>query len=165
MNRRTLMVKISRLMNNMVDRRSRVIEVLKNTHLMSLATLDEGGIWVADVIFLYDDDLNIYWISAPDTRHSKAILKNNKVAGTVTYSTKSKEPNFGIQFEGKAERLEGLRIDLIAKHWVKRGHKIPSVAEAKEWLGGECWYKLSPSKMELIDEKNFGFDRQSLKLS
>ncbi|MFA6295179.1 MAG: pyridoxamine 5'-phosphate oxidase family protein [Candidatus Paceibacterota bacterium] len=148
----------------MIDIRKRVLEVLNNTHLMSLGTSDKDGIWVADVIFLYDEDLNIYWLSAPDCRHSKAILENNKVAGSITYSTKNKELNFGIQLEGEVERLEGIRFDLIIKHWTKRNHKIPDISKALEVLGGDCWYKLTPTRIELIDEENFGFDRQKLKI-
>ncbi len=149
----------------MVDIRKKVLEVLNNTHLMSLGTYDDKGIWVADVIFVYDDDLNIYWLSAPDCRHSKAIIKNAKAAGTITSSVKSKEPNFGIQFDGKAERLSGARFDLIIKHWTKRKHKIPDISKALEVLSDDCWYKLVPDRFELIDEENFGFDRQVLKLS
>jgi uncharacterized protein YhbP (UPF0306 family) len=131
---------------------------------MSLGTSDKNGVWVADVIFVYDDDLNIYWLSSPDCRHSKAIMENDKVSGTITLSTNKKEPNLGIQFEGKAERLEGVRIDLIAKHWTKRSHRIPDICKALEVLDGDCWYKLTPTMIGLIDEKNFGFDRQELKI-
>jgi len=52
----------------MINIRKRIIEVLDQTHLMSLGTTDDDGIWVADVIFLYDNDLNIYWLSSPDCR-------------------------------------------------------------------------------------------------
>ena len=45
----------------MFNVRERTLEVLKQTHLMSLATVDDGGVWVSDVIFIYDDNLNIYW--------------------------------------------------------------------------------------------------------
>ena len=121
----------------MIDIRERVLEILQTTHLMSLGTVDAGGVWVADVIFLYDDDLHIYWMSAPDARHSKAIVGNDKVAGTITYSTKSNEPNLGIQFEGRAERLEGVRFDLIIKHWTKRNHSIPDISKALEVLDGD----------------------------
>ena len=38
-------------------------EVLEKGYLMSLATLDDGGVWVADVIYIHDDDLNIFWMS------------------------------------------------------------------------------------------------------
>src|SRR3989344_9351964 len=148
----------------MVDIRERVIEVFGDTHLMSLGTCDKYGVWVADVIFIYDDKLSIYWLSSPNCRHSKAILENDKVAGTITYSNKSKEPNYGMQMEGKAEVLKGVRFDLIAKHWKKRNHKIPEFSQVLEVLEGDCWYKLTPTKIKLIDEKNFGFDRQSLVL-
>ena len=62
----------------------RVLEILENAHLMSLATRDDGGLWVADVIFVYGDDLNLYWMSDPDCRHSQAIPKNDGVAGSIT---------------------------------------------------------------------------------
>ncbi len=127
---------------------------------MSLATVDDAGVWVADVIFIFDENWNIYWLSAPDTRHSQAILKNNKVAGTITLSTKKNEPNFGIQFEGKAERLEGIQFSLLVKHWAKRGHPAPEMSQALKLLDGDCWYKLLPTNIGLIDEENFGFDRQ-----
>jgi len=149
-------------MNNI---NTRVSEILTKTHLMSLATQDDAGVWVADVIFIYDEGWNIYWLSAPETRHSQAILKNNQVAGTITLSTKKGEPNLGIQFEGKAERLEGIQFNLIVKHWAKRGHPAPEISQALKLLDGDYWYKLVPTKIELIDESNFGFDRQSSDLN
>ena len=44
-------------------------EVLEKGYLMSLGTVDEGGVWVSDVIYVFDDEFNLYWISDPDTRH------------------------------------------------------------------------------------------------
>jgi len=146
----------------MINIKNRIIEVLKTTHLMSLATNDENGPWVADVVFIHDKDLNIYWMSDPNTRHSKAISLNKKSAGTITYSTKSKELNFGIQFEGISEKLEGVQINLLTKHLAKRGHSKPKLLQASEILDGDSWYKLTPTKIYLIDEKNFGFNRQEL---
>lgn len=146
----------------MINIKNRIIEVLKNTHLMSLATNDENGPWVADVIFVHDNDLNIYWISDPNTRHSKAITFNKKVAGTITNSTKSKELNFGIQFEGRAEKLEGVQINLLTKHLAKRSRPKPTPSQAIEILNNKSWYKLTPTKIYLIDEENFGFNRQEV---
>lgn len=145
-----------------MDLRARVIEVLESSHLMSLATQDKGGLWVADVIFIYDDNLSLYWMSDPDCRHSQAILKKDGVAGSITTSNKSKEPNLGIQFEGKAEKIEGARYDLVLKHFSKRGHPIPP--EDKDVLQGDSWYVLKPAKIRLIDEENFGYDTQEVLL-
>ena len=143
-----------------MDLKERAREVLATAHLMSLATLDEGGIWVADVVFIYDNDVKIYWMSDPGVRHSQAILKNHNVAGTITVSNKSKEPNLCIQFAGRAEKIDGARYDLALKHLAKRSYPTPS--ETDDVLDGDSWYSLIPTKIRLIDEANFGFDAQDV---
>ena len=134
-------------------------EVLEKGYLMSLATYDDGGVWVADVIYVFDEQLNIYWISDPEVRHSEAIAKNNKIAGTITVSG-PKESNLGIQFEGVAEKVEGSRYDLAKKHYAKR--LKPEPKETDDILQGDFWYVLRPSKIELICEKLFEFDKLKL---
>jgi uncharacterized protein YhbP (UPF0306 family) len=134
-------------------------EILEKGYLVSLATLDEVGVWVADVIYIYDDDFNIYWMSDPDARHSRALLKNKKVAGTITISGQG-EDNLGIQFEGVAERIEGPRFDLARKHFLKR--RKPEPKETDDVLEGDFWYVVRPKKFELIYEKFFGFEKQIL---
>ena len=146
----------------MVDIKNRVFEILNKTHLMSLGTLDDGGVWVSDVIFIFDENLNIYWMSNPDTRHSTAISKINLVSGTITQKKKSGKQNFEIQFTGKAEKIDVLRYDLACKHFEKRGKQKPE--ESDDVLDGDSWYILIPNKIELIDEENFGFEKQSLEL-
>ena len=145
-----------------MDIKSRILEVLDKGHLMSLATIDNGGLWVADVIYVFDEDLNIYWMSDPDVRHSKAILKNKQVAGTITISNKSKEPNLGIQFSGTAEKIDGARYDLAIKHLTKRGYPEPK--ETDDVLQGDSWYVLHPVKIDLVDEENYGYNKKSLEL-
>ncbi len=136
-------------------------DVLEKGYLMSLAIVDEGGIWVADVIYIYDDILNIYWMSDSAVRHSQAIIKNNRVAGTITVSNKG-EHNVGIQFEGVAEKIDGARYDLALKHYAKRGKSVPK--ETEDILQGDSWYILKPKRIELICEKLFGFDKQKINL-
>ena len=143
-----------------MDLKARVKEILEKTHLMSIATYDDGGVWVSDVIFVYDDDLNVYWMSDPDVRHSQAISKNTSVAGTITYTTKANEHNLGIQFSGIAKKIDGTRYDLAVKHSTKRNHPEPK--ESDDFLQGDSWYMLTPNKIELIDEENFGFKKQSV---
>lgn len=133
-----------------------VRSILEKGHLLSLATVDEGGPWVSDLVYVFDDDLNIYWLSMPEARHSKAILKHPMVAGTVTISTRSKEPNEAIQIAGTAEKIEGDIIEMATKHLAKRGHPPPTrvgeILEAK----GQVWYKLTPTKFCLNYEPLFG---------
>ena len=145
-----------------MDIKPRILEVLAQGHLMSLATQDEGGLWVADVVFIYDEDLTLYWMSDPEVRHSKAILINPQVAGTITISNKSKEPNLGIQFSGTAEKIDGPRYDLAKKHLKKRSH--PEPAEEDDVLDGDSWYVLKPNRIDLIDESAWGYDKKTLEL-
>ena len=134
-------------------------EVLEKGYLMNLATVDDGGVWVADVIYIFDENLNIHWMSDPDARHSQAVLNNNKTAGTITVSAQG-EDNLGIQFEGIAEKIEGTRYDLAVKHFAKR--KKPQPAETEDILQGDSWYMLKPKRIELICERLFGFEKQKL---
>ncbi|OGZ69868.1 MAG: hypothetical protein A3D44_03140 [Candidatus Staskawiczbacteria bacterium RIFCSPHIGHO2_02_FULL_42_22] len=141
--------------------RELIKEVLGKGYLMSLGTIDDGGVWVCDVIFIFDDQLNIFWMSDPNTRHSKAILQNKKVAGTITVNLPG-EYNLGIQFEGRAEKIEGARFDLAKKHYAKRRKSEPK--EVDDVLDGDSWYRLIPAKIELIHEKLFGFNKQKFQL-
>ena len=143
------------------DIRNLIKEDLEKGYLMSLGTMDDGGVWVADVIYVFDEDLNIYWMSKPHRRHSEALSKNSKVAGTITVSGKG-EDNFGIQFDGMAEKLEGVRFDLAKKHYAKRNKAEPK--ETEDVLKGSSWYMLKTKKIELICEKLFGFNKQTLEL-
>ncbi len=146
-----------------MDIKAKILEVLNRGHLMSLATLDDGGLWVADLVYVFDEDLNIYWMSDPGVRHSKAILKNAQVAGTITISNKSKESNLGIQFSGQAEKIDGPRHDLAIKHLAKRGYPEPK--ESDDVLQGDSWYVLRPrQQIDLIDEENYGYNKKSLEL-
>lgn len=145
-----------------MDLRAKILEVLGKGHLLSLATLDDGGLWVADVIYVYDDDFNIYWMSDPEVRHSQAIMKDARAAGSITVSNKSKEPNLGIQFSGSAEKIDGPRYDLAKKHLAKRSYPEPKKTD--DVLQGDSWYMLKPSKIDLIDEANYSWEKKSIEL-
>ena len=67
----------------MGDIRVRIEEVLTRGHLLSLATVDDGGPWVADLGYVHDNDLTLYWLSRKNRRHSIAIKKKAKVAASI----------------------------------------------------------------------------------
>ncbi len=146
----------------MVDIKKRISEVFKKGYLMSLGTVDDKGVWVADVIYIHDSDFNIYWMSKTFVRHSKAIdEENNKVAGTITVNDKKDE--LALQLEGRAEKIEGARLSLASKILKKRGLEV--LRHPKEVLKKDySWYKLTPTKICLIDEENFGRERKEMDL-
>lgn len=138
------------------DIKKLILEVLETGYLMSLGTQDDGGVWVADVSYI-SDDLNIYWVSHQETRHSKAILAHPQVAGTITVNLPGQD-NLGLQFSGIAQKIEGSRFDLTTKYYKKRNKSLPK--ESEDMLRGRSWYQLKPKKIELIHEALFGFTKQ-----
>jgi uncharacterized protein YhbP (UPF0306 family) len=146
----------------MEDLEKLVKSILDQGYLMSLATVDESGPWVSDLIFV-PEDLNLYWISEEDTRHSKAILQNSKVAATITISNRGGEDNVGLQIEGLAEKVEGDILEIAIKHRLKRNKPAPkAVGEILD--PEESWYLLKPTKIEIIYEPKWGFDKKELPL-
>lgn len=137
-----------------------ICTVLEKGRLLHLATVDDSGPWVSDVIYVHDDALNLYWLSMPEARHSQAILKNTQVAGTVTISTRPQEPNEALQISGVAEKIEGDILEMAIKHRSKRNRQAPlregEVLEEK----GQSWYKLTPEKILLNYEPIFGREHQ-----
>lgn len=146
----------------MYDIKTLIKQVLEKGYLMSLGTVDEGGVWVCDVIYIFDEDFNMYWMSKLHRRHSKAIKSNGNVAGTVTVGTEIGY-ELGIQFEGVAQKVVGARFDLAKKHYAKR--KKPEPKETDDVLDGGSWYVLKPKKIELICQEHFGYEKQKLEFN
>ena len=103
---------------------SLIKEILQKENYLSLATVDDKGVWVVDIFYI-NIDLNIYWLSQPAARHSSAIKSNPHVAGTITLTQKPGEPDLGLQIEGNAERREGDNLQLATKHRLKRNKPAP----------------------------------------
>lgn len=141
--------------------RKLVEKVLKGGYLMTLATNDGVGIWASDVIYVYDDKLNIYWMSDPEARHSLAVGENPNVAATITVSGQGQD-NLGVQFSGVAQKITGKHYELIIKHFKKRRKIVPP--KNIDVLRGDYWYMLKPDYFDLIDEERFGFEKEKLNL-
>lgn len=148
-------------MASTADTRVLIHNVLQKASIMSLATVDDGGVWVADVIYVHDNDFTLYWMSDPNVRHSRAIDKNPEVAVTITLEGDGKN-NLGLQIAGRAEKIEGHRYDLAVKHCRKR--QKPEPKESEDVLRGDSWYQLKPQIIELIHEKFYGEEKQQLRL-
>lgn len=86
-------------------------EYLPNVIHMSLATCTNNRPWVCEVHFVYDNDLNLYWRSLPDRRHSQEIAANPNVAGNIVEQHGEGMKPRGLYFEGKAEHLSNLTAD------------------------------------------------------
>ena len=73
---------------------------------MSLGTSKDNKPWVCEVHFAYDDNLNLYFRSKTERRHSQEIALNPNVAGNIVRQHAPDEYPLGVYFEGTAEMLE-----------------------------------------------------------
>lgn len=142
----------------MEDIRILVADVLEKGYVLTLATHDQNGVWASDVIYVHDDQWNIYWLSRRDVRHSQAIRKEGSVAGTITLSAPA-EPGVGLQIAGTAEEIEGDAFAMAVRHRLKR-KKEPPAKPGDILDAGESWYRLRPEIIELIHEPLFGFEKK-----
>ncbi len=79
-------------------------EFLAEQSTMALATagLADGRPQVAALFFASDDDFNLYWISDPDSRHSRNIADWNDVSAVIYAHTWEWSAIRGVQIEGDA---------------------------------------------------------------
>jgi uncharacterized protein YhbP (UPF0306 family) len=98
---------------------------------MSLATVKDNKPWVCEVHFSYDDDLNLYFSSRPETRHAQEILANPQVAGNIVTQHHKNQAVRCVDFEGRAEMLNSEEAE-------KTAYKAYAVRNGEsEWLLNE----------------------------
>lgn len=137
-------------------------DILNNGYFLSLATLDDDGLWVSDLFYVADNEWNIYWLSARDTRHSKAIVQNSRVAGTITISTTPRDPSEALQIAGHAEVVKKELSEEISKLFLqKRGKEKKPEADGD---AGQAWYKLVPTKIRLSHQETFELEKQDVEI-
>ena len=125
---------------------------LKEGRMLQIATVDGGQPWSCTVYYASDDDLNLYWISKPASRHSREIAQHAKVAGSIPI--KFDDLNvIGISLEGEAKLAENVSKVKLYSDKFKRGEAWHS-----DFLAGKNEHKLymiKPKRFVLFDRVNF----------
>lgn len=139
----------------------RVGTFLAGHHVMSLASLSMDGPHAAN-LFYACDGLALLWVSDADTRHSREIAVDPRVAATVAPDYADFADIRGLQIAGSArrivakdERAKGLALMEARYPFLKQLAEGP--AKLREAYARTAVYRLEPSRMVLIDNtKGFG---------
>lgn len=145
--------------------KNEVLEHLsKNPKTMQLATLHESKPWICTVWFVYDEDLNIYWLSLPSRRHSQDIDLNPEVAAAVVI--KPDDPTIGLQIQGRAEIVTNpeLANQVMSKYVAKYGQGDKFYANLLAGTNKHQLYKLRLSEVTVFDEEKYKGDTKRLEL-
>lgn len=134
---------------------------------MQLSTAVDNQPWVCNVWFSADKDLNIYWFSATNRRHSKEVVKNNKVAAAIVLPHTPKDPPRGLQLQGVAEVVTNPKD--IATATLLFAKRIFSKRQISDFMAMKDrphrFYKIKPTQFVLFDTVNFPENsRQELNL-
>jgi uncharacterized protein YhbP (UPF0306 family) len=122
-------------------------------HVMQLATTADNLPWVCNVHFDADDDLNIYWMSKTNCRHSEDIEKNPQVA--VAILVNEQPPLRGLQIAGKAEQVPFEEHEAVLRHYAERHERETLIEDALSGKVPFKLYRMVPEFIDVIDQKHF----------
>lgn len=121
-----------------------VREYIDKTLHMSLATSIDNKPWVCEVHFAYDGDLNLYFRSKKDRRHSLEINKNSFVSGNIVAQHAINEYPHAIYFEGNATLVkDDSQYYSIYEYFKQRQDVTESIIDDAKDDDGHKFYKIT----------------------
>ncbi len=134
-----------------------ILQRLRSTHMMQVATLSGDQPWCCTVYFVADEACNLYWISTPGRRHSREIEAHGKAAAAIPVRFAEGEPVVGVQVEGEALRIQD---EAILKKAVRLYDERFRHDQAfyEDFVAGRRqhkFYMIKPRLLVLFDEQTF----------
>lgn len=135
------------------DLRETLLAYLAGHNVLTLATQGADGPWAAAVYYV-NNDLDLYFLSPPTTRHCRNLERDPRVAATIQKDYADWTRIKGVQIEGRASRLSlGESLHAAALYARKFAFADPARASGAilAAMAKVAWYKLSPNALYLID--------------
>ena len=165
--------------------REQISELMHTCRTLSLATLStqadqqEGTDpiravpWACELFFVSDDDLVLYFISSPDSRHSQDLLRHPQVAATLSQEASDWFCVKGLQISGEATKVPESQRSEILERYLQKSPQLQALyrqpANAAEELVRErlinsCFYAIRPHWIRLIDNNRHFASKRELRL-
>ena len=127
----------------------RFIKFIKKHHVLTLATVNGGGMpYVANCFYAFDTKRNLFvFTSDLATRHGAEMAANSSVALSVVLETRIVGRVQGLQVTGEAKRGD----DEARKFYIKR-FTYAAAADLELWM-------VEPTMMKLTDN-TLGFGKK-----
>ena len=98
----------------------RIVDFIKEHHLLTLATSKENSPYCSNVFYIYDEKNNsLIFSSDIKTRHAQEFSENSNVAATIALGTKDVEKIQGVQLLGEIKELKGEELEKASKQYLK----------------------------------------------
>ena len=127
--------------------REKALAYLAAHHVMTLATVST---WAA-AVFYAAEDFQLYFVSAPGSRHARDIAREPSVAAAIHEDYRDWRAIQGIQLSGVAERLEGKAREAAMACYGRKFAFLADEPRLQEALAKAACYRLVPSELHWID--------------
>lgn len=87
------------------DLNIRVKEAFNRTKIMALSTIGPDGSWTCPVHYHYNDELELFFMSMPDTKHVENIYADPRVSVAIFTPPGPTGEKLGLQIKGTATDL------------------------------------------------------------
>jgi len=125
---------------------------LAERHILTLATVGpDGRPQAADLYYAEADDLTLYFVSAPSSRHVANLAPNPRVAATIHADSIQWRDIRGLQLEGTCTRVAAAeRADAWARYMAKFPFVLADAALARALQKVDV-YRITPQWLRWID--------------
>ncbi len=130
----------------------------------ALATVaDDGSPHAANLQYVHDDRLNLFWVSSPGSAHSRHLAAR-PAAALAIYAHTDDPPNIhGLQVHGHAAPLAP-NTDVhhhTLKLYLKKFTFVANNEKLKAAVTAQTLYKLTPTRLRYIDNRRgFGWKHE-----
>ena len=136
--------------------RERFLDFLRKHEVVTIAVTEpDGTAHAAALFYAVDDELNLYVLSEPTSRHGRAMARTGPVAGTIQRDRQEWQEIRGAQFRGRCRRLKGAARERGWDIFADRFPFVrnPAVAGLAQALGKMALWRIEPAWMRLIDNR------------
>ena len=146
--------------------RRRIDELLARHTTATVSTCGPEGPWAAAVFYVHDQDLSLYFLTDPATRHGRDLVCGGQAAAAIHQDGQDWREIRGLQIVGAAARVRGARA--TARAWKLYLAKFPFVAQFMAApgtflgaysgaMGKVRFFCLKPSRVWITDNRrSFG---------
>lgn len=136
-------------------------EIIQKNQYVTIATSDRNGNpWISPVVYTFDKEWNLYFISMTTSKHCQNIEVNNNVAVAIFDSTQLWGEGVGLQIDAKAEQLKLLEYPKVIKLYALRKYPYGGINTDRAMkfvksmvLEGKTYkiYKITPQSVWMND--------------
>jgi len=140
-----------------------ILDIVSKTELLSLSTIGPDlKPHINTSFFSYDNHLNLYFISSPNTKHVLNLVSNSNVAATI-FDSKLRfweDDMQGLQIFGTCQKTQLLQLPKAMAAFIRRFPVFASLVSSPDDFTKKAvevrMYTIKTTKIKLFDEKRFG---------